>query len=475
MYKKTIALTPNNIFAYINLTGTYGLMGKTEEARAAGAEILRINPKWSIEYYAKTSVFKDTEDLAEVFRKVGLPEKPPLPLPDKPSIAVLPFVNMSDDKDQEFFSDGLTEEIITALSKTPKLFVIARNSSFVYKGKPVNVQQVSRELGVNYILEGSVRRSGNQLRITAQLIDATTGNHLWAERYEREMKDIFAIQDEVTMKILTSLQVTLTEGESARSFGKGTDSLEAYLKTIEGRELASRLNKDDNALARRKFEAAIALDPQFARAYAGLSFTYTLDFLFRVDPQEALKNAYEYAQKAIALDDSQLFAHGALEFVYGFKRQHEMAIASGERAVQVAPGCADAYFYLGRALNFACRDEEAIRQLEKAIRMNPFPPSFYFMHLGMAHFSLRQYDQAVSAANKALVLNPKNIAARRMLTVTYVEMGRLEEARVEAEEILKIDPRFTSKGMEKAVPFKDPEVAKRYLDALRTIGLERDI
>jgi adenylate cyclase len=216
------------------------------------------------------------------------------------------------------------------------------------------------------------------------------------------------------------------------------------LRTIEGRELSSHLNKDDNALARGKFEAAIDLDPQFARAYAGLSFTYALDSMFRVDPQEALKKAYEYAQKVIALDDGQLFAYGALEFVYSWKRQHEMAIASGELAVQVAPGCADAYFYLGNALNFACRDNEAIGQLEKAIRMNPFPPSFYFMHLGGAHFNLRQYDSAASALNKALALNPKNIAARLVLTVTYVEMGRLESAKVEAEEILKIDPRYTS-------------------------------
>jgi TolB-like protein/class 3 adenylate cyclase/Flp pilus assembly protein TadD len=402
-------------------------------------------------------------------------EKMAYPLPEKPSIAVLPFVNMSEDPKQEYFSDGLTEEIISALSKTPKMLVIARNSTFTYKGKAVKVNKVAEELGVQYVLEGSVRKTGDKLRITAQLIDAMTGHHVWAERYDRDLKDIFEMQDEVTMKILTSLQVTLTEGESARSFEKGTNSLEAYLKTIEGRELMSHLNKDDNALARRKFEEAIALDPKFARAYAGLSFTYTLDFMFRVDPKKALKKAYEYAQKAIALDDAQLLAHGALEFVYGWKRQHEMAIAAGERAVQVAPGCADAYFYLGRALNFACRDEQAVKQLEKAIRMNPFPPSFYYMHLGIAHFNLKQYEQAVSALKKASALNPKNISARRMLTVTYVEMGQLEQARVEADEILKINPKFTSKGMGKIVPFKDPEVVRRWVEALRTVGLERDI
>ena len=466
------------LFAHEWLAITYGRLGQPEKARAHVDEILKINPKYAAESFRKSTPYKDRaylDGLVSLLVKAGLPDKPPLPLPDKPSIAVLPFVNMSDDKSQEYFSDGLTEEIITALSKTPKLFVIARNSSFIYKGKPVNVQQVSRELGVKYVLEGSVRRSGEQLRITAQLIDATTGNHLWAERYDREMKDVFIIQDEVTMKILTSLQVTLTEGESARSFERGTDSLEAYLKTIEGRELMFALNKDDNALARRKFDEAIALDPNFARAYAALSLAYTLDFMYRVDPMESLRRAYEFAQKAIALDEGQLLAHGALEFVYGWKRQHEMAIAAGERAVQIAPGCADAYFYLGRALNFACRDEEAVSQLEKAIRMNPFPPGPYYMHLGMSYLSLRQYEKAVTVLKKCINLNPKNISGRRMLTVTYVEMGRLEEARVEAEEILKIDPKFTSRGFEKIVPFKDAEITKRYIEGLRAAGLERDV
>jgi adenylate cyclase len=334
---------------------------------------------------------------------------------------------------------------------------------------------VSRELGVKYVLEGSVRKSGDQLRITAQLIDAITGNHLWAERYEKKMKDLFAIQDEVTMKILTSLQVTLTEGESARSFAKGTHNLEAYLKTIEGRERMFGMNKDDNALARKKFEEAIEIDPKFARAYAGLSFVYSLDFMFGVDIQQSLAKSYELAQKAIGLDDEQLLAHGALEFVYMWKRQHDKAIASAERAVQVAPGCADAYFYLGRALSFAGSYQEGISQLEKALRMNPFPPGPYHMHLGMAHLSLRQYEQAVFTLNKALALNPKNISARRMLAVAYVEMGSLEEARLQGEEILKIDPRFTSKGFEKIVPFKDGELTKRYIEALRKVGLERDI
>jgi adenylate cyclase len=388
---------------------------------------------------------------------------------------MLPFVNMSEDKSQEYFSDGLTEEIITALSKTPKLFVIARNSSFVYKDKPVNVQQVSRDLGVKYVLEGSVRRSGDQLRITAQLIDATTGNHLWAERYNREMKDIFAIHDEVTMKILTSLQVTLTEGEHAKFFAKGTKSLEAYLVTMEASVLLRGLNRDDNALAIKKCEEAIALDPQYARPLAILSVALTNNLYFRVDPVESLRKAYENAQKAVTLDDMQLAAYAALEWVYSWKRQYEEAIAAGEKTVKVAPGSADAYFTLGRALNIACRDKEAVEYFEKAIRLNPFPPTPYYMHLGFSNLHLRNYEQAVTALKKALSLSPKNQPARGALIVTYVEMGRMEEATAETEELLKIDPKWTSKGFEKTSPLKDPQMTQRRVEAWRKVGLEREV
>ncbi|MFH1932236.1 MAG: tetratricopeptide repeat protein [Pseudomonadota bacterium] len=258
MYKKTIALTPNNIFAHLGLAGACGIMGKEEEAKAAAAEVLRINPKFSIEYFAKVSIAYDKELFFEGLRKAGLPEKPPLRLPDKPSIAVLPFVNMSDDPKQEYFSDGLTEEIINALSKVSKLFVIARNSTFTYKGKPVKVQQVGRELGVRYVLEGSVRKAEDRVRITAQLIDATTGHHLWSERYDRDLKDIFALQDEITMKIISAMQVELTEGEQAQMAAGGTANLDVYLKVLEARDLARHQNIEDNLKARQILKEARA-------------------------------------------------------------------------------------------------------------------------------------------------------------------------------------------------------------------------
>jgi adenylate cyclase len=404
--------------------------------------------------------------------------KPPLPLPDKPSIAVLPFVNMSDDKSQEYFSDGLTEEIITALSKTAELFVIARNSSFVYKGKAVNVQQVGRELGVKYVLEGSVRRSGDRLRITAQLIDATTGNHLWAERYDRGMKDIFAIQDEVTIKIIASVTgMTVSSVEAMRWRAEGASNLEAYLKYMEGNVLLQGLNRADNAFAGKKFEEAIALDPQWAPPYAGLALVYAYGARLSQNP-ESLRKANEYAQKAISLDERQLYAYMAQVAAYSFQRRYEEAIAAAELAIKVAPGSADAYMGLGASLVFACRSKEALVYLERALRMNPFPGTNYFNMIGTAHLFLRNYEEAVPALKKALSLSPKNQFARITLIVTYVEMDRLEEAKAEAEELLVIDPKWNTEGLVKNLPFKDPELTKRWAqgaEVIKKVGLERNV
>ena len=228
------------------------------------------------------------------------------PLPDKPSIAVLPFNNLSGDPAQEYFSDGITEEIITALSKVPKFFVIARNSTFTYKGKPVKVQQVSQELGVRYVLEGSVQKAGDKVRITAQLIDALTGNHLWAERYDRNLHDLFAVQDEITKKIITAMQIKLTEGEQIQAAARSTHNLEAYLKYLQARELLNRGNPESTALAKQLAEAAIALDPTYASAYYVLAHTALQDYWYETgkSPQGSLGKAIELLQKAITLDET---------------------------------------------------------------------------------------------------------------------------------------------------------------------------
>jgi adenylate cyclase len=476
--KQAIRSRPQMFLTQLDLAASYAGLGKEEEARVAAAEVLKMNPKFTVEGWAKVFPIKDKairERYLENLRKAGIPEKPPLPLPDKPSIAVLPFTNMSEDKSQEFFSDGLTEEIITALSKVPTLFVIARNSSFVYKGKAVNVQQVGRELGVKYVLEGSVRKSGNEVRITAQLIDAMTGNHLWADRYERELKDIFAIQDEVTIKIIASVTgMTVNTLKGMRFTAKGSSNLEAFMKAMEGGVLYLKLNRDDNALAARKLEEAIALDPQWGQPYALLSCAYAFDFRFAQNP-ESLKKAYECAQKAISLDETQFYAYLSLATVYSFQRRYEEAIAAGEQAIKVAPGSAPAYGSLGWALTAAGRYKEGLVYLEKVLRMDPFPPPYLFMQIGTAHLLLRNYEEAVPALKKALSISPKNQVARFQLIVTYAEMGQLENARSEAKELLMIDPKWNAEGYIKNLPFKDPEVRKRSAEAMKKVGLERNV
>jgi adenylate cyclase len=250
--------------------------------------------------------------------EVASVEKMAYPLPDKPSIAVLPFNNLSGDPEQEYFSDGLTEEIIAALSSVPKLFVIARNSTFTYKGKPVKVQRVAEELGVRYVLEGSVRKAGDKIRITAQLIDALNGHHLWSKRYDRNLSDIFALQDEITKNIITAMQVRLTTGEEVKAAAKGTNNLEAYLKFLKANELLDRINPESNALAKQLAEEGIALDPEYAWAYYALGRTNTMDVWLGTtkSPKQSIAKAMELFQKAIALDNSFAEAYSRLGFLY---------------------------------------------------------------------------------------------------------------------------------------------------------------
>jgi adenylate cyclase len=406
--------------------------------------------------------------------EVASKEKMAFPLPDKPSIAVLPFVNMSDDPKQEFFSDGITEEIITALSKVPRLFVIARNSTFTYKGKPVKVKQVSEELGVRYVLEGSVRKSGDKVRITAQLIDAITGNHLWAERYDRDLKDIFALQDEITLKIIQALQVKLTAGEQAHVIGKGTENLNAYLKTLQAFEQFLRMNKQGSTMAKQLAKEAIALDPKYARPYAVIAYSHMLDLWFRFSesPEESMKLAVDAAQKALVLDDSDSLTHTCFSALYIMQRQHDKAIASAERALELSPSGGRALSSFGTALSFACRFSEAVQYLEQAIRLDPFPSSVSFRNLGSAYSALGRYEEAIVELKKALKLEPNDLFTHLRLAVTYVKLGRDQEARAEAAEVLRIHPKFSLEHYAKTLPYKDQSVVDDHIACLRKAGLK---
>ncbi len=409
--------------------------------------------------------------------EVASKEKMAFPLPDVPSIAVLPFANMSEDPKQEFLCDGMTEAIITALSKVPNMFVIARNSTFTYKGKPVKVRQVSEELGVRFVLEGSLQRSGDHLRVTAQLIDALKGDHLWAERYDRDLKDIFAVQDEITMRILTAVQAKLTVGEQALGYGKyfkGKEGLDCYLKFLEAGKYNTRFNIEDNNVARRIAEEALAICPENPRIYNLLGWIHRMTYFLgsTKSPQETLEKAIELAQKALAMDDSMADAHALLGNLYAIKREYDKAITEGERAVALDSGGAMANYVYGVTLLYACRPEEAIQLFQKALRISPLGTSFFYLDFGHALRMAERYEDAVSAYKKSIQLSPNNILAHVGLVVTYSMMGREKEARAEAEEVIRINPKFSVDRSAKISPWKDQSLTDKYLNALRKAGLK---
>jgi adenylate cyclase len=408
--------------------------------------------------------------------EVASKEKMAFPLPDKPSIAVLPFVNMSEDPKEEYLSDGLTEQIITGLSKIPNLFVIARNSTFVYKGKPVKIQKVAEDLGVQYVMEGSVQRSGNKLRVKAQLIDAITGHHIWSEQYDWEVKDIFALQDEITMRIMGAARVELTDGEQARHWlRKGrTHNLKALEKNLQGIAFFRRGTKQDTDTARQLFEEAIALDPNFIFPYVALGQTHWLDarFGWSESPAKSLQMAFELAQKALAMDDSIDIAHTLLATIYLAMRQHDKALSEAERAVALNPNGADAYYVLAGIVGCSGRWEESALYVKKSIRLNPFPPIAYYWVLGRAYFMMGQYDGAIVALKKVLQMTPDFLTAHTFLAASYGSLGRDAEATAAVKEVLRIDPKFSIESHAKTLPYKDKADIEREVTALRKAGLK---
>jgi adenylate cyclase len=395
-------------------------------------------------------------------------------LPDKPSIAVLPFVNMSDDPKQEYFSDGITEEIITWLSKIPRLFVTARNSTFTFKGQPVKVREVGQELGVRYIMEGSVRKSGDRVRVTAQLIDVKTEQHVWADRYERELKDVFAIQDEITMNIIVALQVELTEGDQAALRARGTYNLEAYLKFLQAMDYFKQISKEGNILARQKYQEAIALAPEYASAYAGIAWTYLTEpwLGWSESPQQSIALAMEYAQKCLALDGSLSDAHAALGLVYLVMRQWDKAVEECELAVSLNPNCADNIVNLAMVFRAVGRVEEALALLNKAVRLNPMPPDWYLHEFGSCYRLMGRYDEAIAMLKRVLDRNPDYLNSRLNLIATYVMSGKEEAARAEAVEVLRQSPDFSVERFLKDFPYKDQKILVSLKECLLKAGLK---
>ena len=399
----------------------------------------------------------------------------PAELPDQSSIAVLPFDNMSGDPEQEYFSDGISEDIITDLSKISALFVIARNSAFKYKGKALDVTQVSRELGVSYILEGSVRKARNQVRITAQLVDGATGGHLWAERYDRDLDDIFAVQDEVTQKIVTALQVKLTEPEQRKQVRGKPGNVEAYDTLLRGREQFLRFTKEGNSAARRLYEKALELDPKYSAAYAALAQSYLLEGLhgWTSSPGEARKHAFDLAIRALDLDPSLPSAHDALSGIYLFQRKHDQAIVEAKVRMALEPNSADGYAILAQIQAWAGRPEEALELIEKAITLNPHYPTIYAFSRGHAYFLMHCYQKAASAFQEGIRLNPEFSPNRSFLGMTYAKLGEVEKARSELEELMRIHPELATMSEEEsiaALPYRRPEDTQHFLEGMAAMG-----
>ena len=381
---------------------------------------------------------------------------------------------MSEDRGQEYVADGITEEIITALARIESVFVIARNSTFVYKGKPVKVQQIAEELGVRYVLEGSIRKTGDQLRITVQLIDALNGHHMWAERYDRPFKDLLAMQDDVIMKILTSLRVKLTEGESARAFAKGTKNLEAYLKILQAYEQRLIFNKQGQARARQLAEEAIALDPGYALAYSQLAAALGNEVALGVydNPKEVVGRAYKLAEKAVALDDSSAWTH----IVFGIvsithKRDYDKAIAEAERAMALEPGSAYPYGQIASYLTWSGRYRDAIPYYRKAFRLSPRPMPIWLFSMAAGYIAMGQYEEAIKILKGIAEKQPDQLVAHTGLVSAYMLSGRENEAKREAAEVLRIDPGFSVDRMFDNLPFRDQSEMNRRKEALRKAGL----
>jgi len=399
-------------------------------------------------------------------------------LPEKPSIAVLPFDNLSGDADQEYLADGITENIITAISKIPEMLVISRNSVFTYKNKPIKVQQVGQDLGVRYVLEGSIQKADNRVRITGQLIDAATGHHLWAEQYDRGLEDLFAVQDEITMHIASALQVELTDGEQAQVRHRSTNNFQAWGYAVKGYSLYERITKDDNANARKLFEKAIELDSEYAWAWTMLGVTYFIDtrYGWHRPREESFKKVIEYGQKAVKLDESDPDVHILLASAHIWRKEHDEAIAMAEKSIALGPNNAENHAILGMYYRFVGRFEDSIRMTEKAIRLHPYYPDWYLYNLEYAYYYLGQHEKAIAVAKKHLKLiesrgGTDTFWQHLILSQNYLRFGDMEKARWHAQEGLRQNPEYTFEWERRGSMYKDPALIEQQIEDLRKAGL----
>jgi adenylate cyclase len=399
------------------------------------------------------------------------------PLPERPSIAVMPFVNLSGEPDQEYFCDGLTEEIITGLSKNPELFVIARNSSFFYKNKPVKAQQVSEELGVRYILEGSVRKQGNKVRVTVQLIDALKGYQIWSDRYDREMVDIFTLQSEITTQISIELRIKLIGGDVVRRyFGKDPQYYETFLSMIK------YLLEENHEMTKATAETLIRIAPSEPEGYYGVGIYHIYQILYERsdDPALSLKLAEQYAEKAYALDKTYGYTMLLYAYIDLLKENSDSAISRLEKWVSIDPNAAMAHYFLGYFLYLTGQYEKAIQSIERAIRLDPYPYADFFVYLGAVysvpfHNRLFNHEKAKEYGEKALKINPNNLKAHCMLAGVYSIDNEMDKAKYHASEVLRIAPNFTLKVYESYMRIqKDKKLLEYKIESLRKLGIPEE-
>jgi adenylate cyclase len=406
------------------------------------------------------------------------PKQMSLPLPELPSIAVLPFANLSDDPKQDFLCDGLTEGIIAALSKVPKLFVVARDSTFTYKSKPTRAKQISEELGIRYVLTGSLQRSGDRIRISAQLIDALTGNQVWAERYDRKIADIFALQDDIIMKILEAAQVKLMGKDQASisatdRYFQGEQGLDCYLKFLEAVAYQERFTIEATNILRGMAENVLAMCPDNPMSYFLMAQVHMNDYWLGTSksPQESLDTAMRLLQKSLSMDNSIGRVHGLLGQVYIMKRDYDAGIVEGERAVALDPGGVEVLCPYAMSLSMSGKYEEAIPLLQKAIRIDPLGSTMHRKHLGNVFLWTGRYEEAVLAYKNVLQRAPDDIYAHVQLVAAYSFMGLENEARAEVKEVLRINPKFSLEFYDKTTILKDRSIIFNIIGALRKAGL----
>ena len=398
----------------------------------------------------------------------------PLSLPDKPSIAVLPFTNMSSDPEQEYFSDGVADDIITELSKFDDLFVIARNSSFSFRGKADKVQKIAAELGVRYVLEGGVRTAGKRIRINVQLIEAESGHHLWAERYNRDLEDVFALQDEISQKVASTVVGRLRVTAQERARRKPPENLQAYDYLLRGRSIVGD-TEENNLRAKRAYEKAIELDPACARAYMGLSQHHNIDEFsnWGESPERSRELSLECAVKAASLDKFDSEVQWRIGFVYTSRGEFEEAKIYLDRALELNSNDADALTVMGVYLTAVGEANEAVDFCERAIRLNPFCPRYYLWNLATAFYCARRYDDVLAPIKDYVTRYPKFMKPRRVLAAAYAQLGRIEEAKNETEIILGAEPDLSLKSIRETdtLVWKKLGDLEHWLEGLRLAGV----